>query len=107
MKLLGVLVVAGAFSLLAAVPVFAFDKEARAEARTAAFQEVDVDKDGQLSAEEFGGFHEALKKQYAERRFAKLDEDGNGQISSDELSAAGKHRHPCGHAGEGSDHPGE
>ena len=53
---------------------------------------------GDLSATEFANFHEILRSEMEELRFAKIDADGNGAVSQAELEAGRPHggRGHCG-----------
>lgn len=68
------------------------------------FAQIDVNKDGTATPEEFKTFHEAKRAEMSKIRFDALDRDKNGQLSEGELAAAKDHRagpgeHRGGHRG--------
>ena len=51
------------------------------------FDEIDTNKDNQLSPDELRAFHEKMRAAHAAERFKKLDTDGDGRISLAEAKA--------------------
>jgi Ca2+-binding EF-hand superfamily protein len=51
------------------------------------FDEIDANKDGQVSKEELRAFHEQKQAAHAAERFKSLDADGDGRISKAEAQA--------------------
>jgi Ca2+-binding EF-hand superfamily protein len=66
--------------------------EAKALPRIAKhFDEIDTNKDNQVSAEELRAFHTKMRGEHANKRgdhWKKLDTDGDGRISREEAKAA-------------------
>jgi Ca2+-binding EF-hand superfamily protein len=51
------------------------------------FDEIDTNKDNQLSPDELRAFHEKMRATHAAERFKKLDTDGDGKVSLAEAKA--------------------
>jgi hypothetical protein len=62
-------------------------RQAFEQARTTAFAQADADGNGVLGPDEFGTYHEAMKAQMEQHRFAKMDSNGDGQLSADEVQS--------------------
>ena len=72
------------------------------------FAEIDTNKDGTATPEEFRKFHETKRAEMSKIRFDAIDKDKNGQLSQAELAAAKEDKAgpdgPRGHHGRGRDH---
>ena len=56
------------------------------------FEQVDANKDGKISLDEFKGAMPKLDPAKAEEIFKKKDKDADGSLSADEYNAAPKHK---------------
>jgi Ca2+-binding EF-hand superfamily protein len=73
---------------LAVHPVLAAKKKKPKRNPAARFAAMDVNKDGQISSEEFLARKKPEQKEAAAKRFAKFDTDKNGLLSREEFAAA-------------------
>ena len=65
--------------------------------RAALFAEVDADRNGALSLDEFKTFESLFRDRMAERHFKDVDANGDEAVSLDELQAFGPPRGPGHH----------
>jgi Ca2+-binding EF-hand superfamily protein len=73
---------------LAVHPALAAKKKKPKRNPAARFAAMDVNKDGQLSSEEFLARKKPENKEGAAKRFTKFDSDKNGSLSREEFAAA-------------------
>jgi hypothetical protein len=73
---------------LAVHPALAAKKKKPKRNPAARFTAMDINKDGQLSSEEFLARKKPEQKESAAKRFARFDSDKNGSLSREEFAAA-------------------